>query len=331
MKPIARSKVTILVKALNEEARIAACLEAALREARSVGGDVLLVDSLSTDRTVEIARQYPVRIVQFKNVADRGCGAAVQLGYQYVDPATPFLYVLDADMILEAGFIKKALSVLESDTGLAGVCGRLVDSRVLNTHDRRRLEAADRQDDDEFVDEMGGGGLYRSLAIQQVGYLAHRWLAAYEEFELGARLRNAGWRMKRLKDVAVVHEGHQESDLMTFVRLWRNGRAMAGGELIRSALNKPWFGRVIKKMAYIFVAPICYLSFAFPLDDLLEKLVSLFFAAILLFVFMLVRKRDLSSAAYSFVAWHFYGLSSVFGFFKKIRNPEEVVESVLVV
>ena len=72
-------KVTVLVKALDEEATIAACLEAAVREAAAVNGEVILVDSLSTDRTVAIAKRFPVRIVQFVDRDDRGCAAAVQL------------------------------------------------------------------------------------------------------------------------------------------------------------------------------------------------------------------------------------------------------------
>jgi GT2 family glycosyltransferase len=253
------------------------------------------------------------------------------LGYQYVNPATPYLYVLDADMVMEAGFLEKALAVLESDPELAGVCGRLVDSRILNSHDRRRLETANKQQTDLYVDEMGGGGLYRAIAIQNVGYLAHRWLPAYEEFELGARLRSAGWKMKRVRDVSVVHEGHPETDLMTFLRLWNNGRAKAGGRLIRSSLGKAWLGRVLKKQAYIFIAPAFYfVSLVFSVamfSSILACLPSLLLAALFLFVLLLVRKRSLSSALYSFVAWHFYGVASFIGFLAVVGDPLDRIDS----
>ena len=91
----AAPRVSLLVKALNEEAKIAACLDAAVREAATVSGEVILVDSLSTDRTVEIARGFPVRIIQFANATDCGCGAAVQLAYQYA--RSDFVYVLDGN------------------------------------------------------------------------------------------------------------------------------------------------------------------------------------------------------------------------------------------
>ena len=47
-----RIGVSILVKALNEEDKIERCLASAVREAADVGGEVILVDSMSTDATV---------------------------------------------------------------------------------------------------------------------------------------------------------------------------------------------------------------------------------------------------------------------------------------
>jgi|GEM_PF-4020271 len=51
--------ISIQILTYNEEIDIADCLESAL-----ISDDVIVVDSLSTDRTLEIASQYPIRIVQ---------------------------------------------------------------------------------------------------------------------------------------------------------------------------------------------------------------------------------------------------------------------------
>jgi glycosyltransferase involved in cell wall biosynthesis len=75
--------VAIGIKALNEEANIAACLESALAGVRPFAGHVVLADSGSHDRTVAIARDYPdVRVVQLANPEQRCCGAGAQLAYQ---------------------------------------------------------------------------------------------------------------------------------------------------------------------------------------------------------------------------------------------------------
>ncbi|NET10632.1 MAG: glycosyltransferase family 2 protein [Symploca sp. SIO2B6] len=51
--------ISIFILTYNEEIDIAACIESAM-----LSDDVIVVDSFSSDRTVAIARQYPVRIVQ---------------------------------------------------------------------------------------------------------------------------------------------------------------------------------------------------------------------------------------------------------------------------
>ena len=70
----------------------------------SVGGEVILADSYSTDRTVKIASRYPVRIVQLRHPEERCCGVGPQLGYQYAQGE--FIYLMDGDMTLLEGFLE---------------------------------------------------------------------------------------------------------------------------------------------------------------------------------------------------------------------------------
>ena len=55
--------VSIIIKALNEERRIALAIESALAALSGIDGEVILADGGSTDRTLEIAREYPIVIV----------------------------------------------------------------------------------------------------------------------------------------------------------------------------------------------------------------------------------------------------------------------------
>ena len=73
--------VSVIIKALNEQANVANAIESALRAVASVGGEVILADALSDDRTVQIARRYPITIAQLVRAADRGCGSGPQLGF----------------------------------------------------------------------------------------------------------------------------------------------------------------------------------------------------------------------------------------------------------
>jgi glycosyltransferase involved in cell wall biosynthesis len=69
---------SIYILTYNEELDIAACIESA-----QLSDDVIVVDSISSDRTVEIAAHYPVQIVQhaLKAMGDSapGCSKKFQL------------------------------------------------------------------------------------------------------------------------------------------------------------------------------------------------------------------------------------------------------------
>ncbi|MDO8413560.1 MAG: glycosyltransferase [Gallionellaceae bacterium] len=327
-------QVTILVKALNEERHIAACLQAAVREAQRVQGEVVLVDSLSTDRTVEFARHYPVRIVQFARANDCNCGAAVQLGYQFA--RGDFIYIVDGDMELVPGFLQTALDKLQNDEKLAGVGGQVKDTQVRTISDQRRVSQRLKYTRNCLVNKLDGGGLYRRQAIEAVGYFGHRSLQAYEEAELGYRLCAAGWKLLHLAQAAVLHTGHNETTWQMFRRLWCNRRAHAGGILLRTAWGKPWCWMVIKSQWQIFAPPALHTSAMLAAISL-----PLFFTGhgwgrfiifeLLLWAtiasLMVWRKHNFSAALYSIVAWHYFSLAALYGLFDKVIDPHRPISA----
>lgn len=319
--------VSITIKALNEEKYIAACLDAAVREAQTVNGEVVLVDSLSTDRTVAIAEQYPIRIVQFDNRSDCGCGAATQLGYQYA--RGEFVYVLDADMVIQPGFLVTALNILQTDATLAGVAGKVIDNQVLTLVDNRRIERVARQQQSEYVKDLGGGGLYRRAAIESAGgYLAHRGLDAFEESELGARLITNGWRLLRLNEVGVTHTGHTENNTQMLGRLWRSRRPHAIGVTLRSALGKQWWWSIYYAQWFVFVT-VGFHGLALLISTLPSFTSTLFSSFILTDILlwlgalmgMSVRKGSVRVAFLSILLWHFNAAAALCGFFQRIIDP----------
>lgn len=328
-------KLSILIKAFNEETFIANCLEAALAEVQKIGdGEVILVDSLSSDRTVEIARHYSVRVIQFSHKTDCGCASAVQLGYQYAHGE--YLYVLDGDMVIQSGFLIEAMSYLESSPDVAGVAGKLIDTNIQTLADKRRASAASALRQSEEVGQLDGGGLYRRKAIESVNYLAHRWLPACEEAELGARLKANGWRLVRLPLVAVYHTGHSESHFQRLKRLWRNRRMHAYGMYLRTAFGQPWWRFCVRQTWFVFAAPILHLTamiFAIiaayfeamtfiPIFIIAECLIWLGVIAILA-----IRKKSLADALLSAYTWNVYVIAAVLGAMQSIPDPSIPIDA----
>lgn len=321
-------KLSIIVKALNEEELIANCLEAALEEAQKVGGEVVLIDSLSTDRTVEIASQYPVRIVQFIKKEDCGCASAVQLGYQYAHGE--YLYILDGDMELQPGFLLLALEYLKLNPDVAGVAGKLLETSIKTADNKRRALIAAEQRQITEVADLGGGGLYRREAIESVGYLAHRWLPACEEAELGARLRAAGWRLIRLPDIAVLHTGYSESNFQMLSRLWRSRRMQAYGMYLRTAFRRPWWWLSVRQLWPIFAAPILHIVAAILVvvamyQEVIAIIPALIIAELVVWLgaiaALAAKKKSLFDALLSAYEWNCYAVAALVGLMRSIPDP----------
>lgn len=303
--------LSIIIKALNEERHIERAIESAIAAAAEVEGgcEIILADSLSVDNTIELARRYPIRILQLQNAEDRSCGAGGQIGWQGASGA--FVYILDGDMELQRGFLPAAIEKLRNDPRLAGVAG-LVREMVLNNHAfRNRAAKGDTSTPSETTICLSMGGLYRAECIREVGYFTNRSLQSFEEFELGIRLVSKGWSLMRLPIPAVRHFGPHGSSLALMRRRWRSGYAAGNGQLLRQCIGKPYLSLAIRNLRIFRVQGLTLaIWIILPTVSILAGVSATMtftmaiatWAAILLG--MAVWRQSLGSAAYSLVAWH---------------------------
>jgi glycosyltransferase involved in cell wall biosynthesis len=326
-------KITFIIKALNEENNIAACIESCIREAKPYNSEIILVDSLSTDKTIAIAKKYPVKIVQFENKVDIGCGAAPQLGYQHAQGE--YLYLLDGDMELCEGFLVEAMNYLADNSKVSGVAGKLVDTQHNSDEDLRRAKVYGKMSAVKNEKHLGGGGLYRKKAIDSVGYFSHSALLAREEFELGARLLSKNWTLKRLPVNSVLHTGHREENLQRICRLWRNGRLFASGALLKSAAGKSWFNLCVKHLWYLFMPLIInvFILAAVVTGNYITPLsiscATLLFMASWSVIFMLlsVQKKSMHSAANTLLTWHVGFITLLLSLFIPVAKPNLAIKA----
>lgn len=332
-QPSRAARVTVVIKALNEEARIGLAIESSLRAVQHLGGEVVLADSCSTDRTVEIASAYPIRIVQLAHASDRCCGAGPQLGYQH--SLGEYVYLMDGDMELLPGFLERALAFLAQHPEVAGVGGRVVE-RNLESLEYRERAAREQLEPHRVpgpVDRLDGGGLYRRCAIQEAGYLSDRNLHSYEEFELAVRLRARAWKLWRLPIDAVGHVGHESPPYRLLMRRWKTGYVCGSGELLRSAMGQPWLRLVLRHQRelrlYMAVLAWWAVLLTVPLWPLHWPLRAGALTALALapVVIMSLRKRSLQRGVYAVVSWCFNAAGLVRGFLHSRKSAQEPIAS----
>lgn len=97
-------KLTATIIAYNEEHRLAACLESL----RGVADEVIVVDSYSTDRTVEISRKYGCHVTQ-----RRFDGFGAQRQYATSLATHRFILSIDADEVLSPALRESIIKLKE--------------------------------------------------------------------------------------------------------------------------------------------------------------------------------------------------------------------------
>jgi glycosyltransferase involved in cell wall biosynthesis len=319
-------RVSVIIKAYNEERRIEDALRSSLAAVAEVGGEVILADGHSTDNTVAIASAFPVRIVRLLDGGERSCGIGPQLGFQHA--CGEYVYVMDADMQLRPGFLRAALDYLEAHPHVAGVGGRIVEMNLhcMEYRERALRNAAHLAAGE--VDRLDGGGLYRREAVEQVGWLSDRNLHAYEEFDLAVRLRADGWDLVRIPVDAVTHYGHDAPPYQLLMRRWRSKYVCGLGELLRGAAGRPHWSLVWRDLRELklYVAVVAWWlvllsSPAWPLPGLARALAVLA-VGLLPFAAIGVKKRSAARAVYSVVSWNVNAAGMVLGLFRPRTAPD---------
>lgn len=325
--------VSIIIKALNEEKRISSAIESALLAIGKVGGEVILADSCSTDKTVELAMAYPIRIVQLAIADERCCGVGPQLGYQH--SKGQYIYLLDGDMQMVEGFLEVALDFMLAHPEVAGVGGMVVELNTESLEYVARSAQSRTHMKAGRVDRLDGGGLYRRSAIEAAGYLSDRNLHSYEEFDLALRLRSLGWKLWRLPMEVVRHTGHEVPAYRLLIQRWNSRYLWGLGELIRASTGQLRLKMIFKGLRelWIYIGILGWwmvlLSILFWPIAGITKLACFGTLLSMPLILMTWRKRSLGKALHSVVSWSFNAAGLVRGFLLPRRSATAPIASLI--
>jgi GT2 family glycosyltransferase len=226
-----RPDLGVVVIARNEGERLVACLESL----QGTGARTVYADSASTDGSPERARASGAEVVLLDTSrplnAARGRNAGLERLLELA-PTLTFVFFVDGDCTVAPGFIETALAELVRDPGLGAVCGR---RRELHP-DRSLFNRVVDCEWDTPVGEaeaFGGDVVVRLEALRQSGGYDER-MNQGEDPELAFRLRQAGWRIRRIAHEMTRHDValHQRS-------AWRR-RHQRGGYAYAHGAAKHW-------------------------------------------------------------------------------------------
>jgi len=184
--------VSVVVPVRNAEELIDDCLASI---SRSEPREIILVDGLSTDRTLEIARRYPVRILSDEG---RGLPAARALGAEAAN--SKLVALIDADVVLPEGALERLLEEFGEDgyaalqAGLDSVSGPGYWGQALAHHHRSGRSK----------DWFGVvATIFERDVLLEYGF--DRAFLSGEDIELRWRLQQSGARIGVSRRTKVIH------------------------------------------------------------------------------------------------------------------------------
>jgi len=330
-------RVSVVIKALNEEKRIACAIETALQAVAPLGGEVILADSCSSDRTIEIASQYPITIAKLANASERCCGIGPQLGYQHA--RGDYVYILDGDMELRPAFLAEAVQFLDAHPRVGGVGGQVVEHNTDSLEYLARVERNTAHMGAGPVDRLDMGGLYRRSAIEQIGYFSNRNLHSYEELDLAARLRSHGWELQRIATPSVDHHGHSVSPYVLLGKRWKSGYIKGSGEVVRAALGQPHLKPLLNSLreaklyavvtTWLLLGALAAVSTGVMLGTWAAAAGVAALTLLMPFGALLARKRSMDRAVYAYASLLAHCAGFVRGLLSPQSNPRAHVASTL--
>jgi poly-beta-1,6-N-acetyl-D-glucosamine synthase len=232
-------RVVALIAAHNEEEHLAGTLASLAAQTRPLDRVLVMADNCS-DATVDIAQASGVEVAETIANSVRKAGALNQGMARLADDGFDYLLQLDADTEVDPDFVEAALSMLEQDPGLGGVCARFFPRyRPGLLGALQRLEYA-RYDQSR----MRRGGKVSVLSgtasiLRAAALPAKPWneSSLVEDFVLTLDLRRRGWEVRAGRDMIA----HTDS-MPSLGTLWRQRIRWTRGTLEELAHEgwKPW-------------------------------------------------------------------------------------------
>ncbi len=309
--PKNESLISAVVIAHNEAATLGTCLATARRALDSVGGgEILLVDSASSDRSSEIGLEAGCSVLTVRK-ASRFCPSAMR----WIGAArtwSRYILFLDGDCLLEAEFLPAALRVLEADPSMGVVAGKRRDVYLTRTGAAPAPEEYYRSRNGAPFTRpaYGGCALYRRRALSEAGSF-DPFLRVKEEEDLAQRILKAGYRIEVLPRDMISHLTVPRESPRRLLRTLNHGFYVGRGQAARLFISRGLFrsafrglDRVFLVFAHLALGAVCgwvaWRSVWWP--AFLWVVLS-----VVGFALFALRTRSISRAAYYVVEWVLQG------------------------
>lgn len=203
--------VSVVLVSRNHDWNISRLIESVLNKASPfLSIEVILVDSASTDATINIACKYHINVIRLNEDQRLTPAAGRYVGSQHATGT--FVLFLDGDMELCDPWLEQALDVLVADPSIAVVSGKIVQKP--RTFISAELDRAQPRSQGFLADtkDYGSSALYRRSVLQTVGTF-NPYARSGEGIELCNRIRQKGHQVVILECPLAYRYAETDADL----------------------------------------------------------------------------------------------------------------------
>jgi dolichol-phosphate hexosyltransferase len=220
---MAQKKICIILPTLNEEQAIGKVIEEIPRstlEKQGYNVDVLVVDGISTDRTLQIAEQKGARIlIEYR----RGKGRAIRAALE--ENKADYIFMLDGDFTYPTTYIPDMIKVLDHFPVVIG-------SRLRGKREKGALRILN------FVGNYLLTGMANVLYRTRTSDLCTGFWGFRREVVQNMDLTSDGFQIEAEFLTQIAKKGYKIGEVPILYRL-RDGKAKLSG--MRDGLRIAWF------------------------------------------------------------------------------------------
>ncbi len=284
--------VSVIVPAFNSEATIKDLLESLmLLDYGKENLEIIIVDGGSTDRTVEITKNYPVRIIVESR---KGINVARNAGVK--SSKGEILVFTDSDCVVPKDWVRRIVEDFRDQSVgcLGGSALRYEDNFLSRYADISVVPVLRRFRKREILDGVklllrypaGCNMAFRREAVEKAGLFNEKIHYGFDEDDLAERVCKLGYKMLLDPEVIVWHK-HRRSLLNLLKQFFNYGRG--GALLIRTGVKGKFSGWILTSLLFfsawitisIFLALLSTIfDKAFLIPFLLITVAPLFFLAV---------------------------------------------------